>query len=118
MFVLVKARLIRPVVHLLVAVQLLLSAPVATALAANEPSSGMTAECATEMAGKHDDGKCPCCPDGVTLGSCLVTCTAAAAIAPTVQVEKLSTHVDMIVSPPVAALASIADPPLKPPPIV
>lgn len=118
MFVSVKTRLLRPIVYLLVAAQLLLSAPVASALATSQPAKAMTADCAGEMAGKHDAGKCPCCPDGVSMSACLATCTAAAAVAPAVRIEKPPVHVDVSVTPPATEFASIADPPLKPPPIV
>jgi len=116
MFGPVKTRLLRPLLYVLVAAQLLLSAPVVTALAASAPAS-TTAPCAGEMPASGETGKCPCCPDGVSMSACLATCTAAA-VTPTAQVATVSAVATVIAEAPVAALVSLADPPLKPPPIV
>jgi hypothetical protein len=118
MFVPVKTRLLRPLVYVLVAAQILLSAPVVSAFAASEPASAMSAACAAEMQVPGDAGKCPCCPDGVSMSACLATCTAAAAIATTARVTTVAVAADMIADKPVATVVSLADPPLKPPPIV
>jgi hypothetical protein len=118
MFGLVKPRLLRPLVYILVAAQLLLSAPVVNAFAANEPASAMTAPCAGEMPAPDDGGKCPCCPDGVSMSACLAICTAAAAVIPTGQVTTVSVVASVIADVPVTALVSLSDPPLKPPPII
>jgi hypothetical protein len=114
----VKIRLIRPLIYVLVAAQLLLSAPVVNAFAAAEPDGTMSAACAGEMPTLDDGGKCPCCPDGVSMNACLATCTAAAAVMPTVHVTTASVVASVIADAPVTALVSLSDPPLKPPPIV
>lgn len=118
MFAAVKTRLLRPLVYVLVAAQLLLSAPVVTAFSANEPDRAMTTPCTGEMPEPDDAGKCPCCPDGVSMSACLATCTSAAAVTPTSQVTTASVVASAIADAPVTALVSHSDPPLKPPPIV
>jgi len=117
MFVPVKNRLLRPLVYVLVAAQLLLSAPVVNAFAAGEPASAMAAACAGEMMHADHAGKCPCCPDGMSMSACLATCATAAAIAPVLLVTTVSVVTTLIADAPVAALVSLAAPPLKPPPI-
>lgn len=118
MFVPVKSRLLRPLIYVLVAAQLLLSAPVASAFAASEPARAMSAECASDMHHPADATRCPCCPDGVSMSVCLATCAAAAAITTTVRTKSSPAVALAISAAPVVALVSLADPPLKPPPIV
>lgn len=118
MFVPVKTRLCRPLVYVLVAAQLLLSAPVVNAFAASEPARAMSAACAAGMQVPGTADKCACCPDGVSMSACLATCSAAAAIATTVRAMTVSIVAGVIADKPVATLVSLADPPLKPPPIV
>ena len=118
MFAAVKNRLLRPLVYVLVAAQLLLSAPVVNALAAGEPASAMSAACAADMLHPDHTGKCPCCQDGSSMSACLVTCSAAAAVAPAAPVTTETVMASVIADAPVTALVSHAAPPLKPPPIV
>jgi hypothetical protein len=118
MFVAVKTRLLRPLVYVLVAAQLLLSAPVVSAFAASKPASAMSAACASEMHVPGDASKCPCCPDMASMSACLATCTAAAAIMTAEPATTSPVVASAIAAAPVAALVSLSDPPLKPPPIV
>lgn len=113
MFGLVKRY--RLLVHVLVAAQLLLSAPVVTALTASTP--GSTPPCA-DMMMTGDSHPCPCCPDDVSsIAQCLSACTQAAS-----QVGSTTPSITRH-SPPLASapafnpLPVAADPPIKPPPI-
>jgi len=109
-------RILRPVVHALTAAQLLLSAPMVNAFTLLQ---GEATPCAESMAGKEHVSECPCCPDGVqSMAACLSACISAAGIVPSVASIAVSTsHVE---TRDFAAVhvASLADPPLKPPPIV
>jgi hypothetical protein len=109
-------RLLRPVALLIVAAQMLLVFP-AMATAQAPAASGTHAPCAEMPAPNPDDG-CPCCPDNAgSMKGCLVMCSLAAAITPSEFV--------VAVTPSHAApfvehsnhQTSLADPPLKPPPI-
>jgi hypothetical protein len=106
-------------VYALVAVQLLLSAPLSSALAENavaalaSPCAGMDAQPANTDSDSH-----PCCSDSSmdALG-CLSACTAGMAVVP-----GLSYVLGASVAVPAEARALIlhvlpADPPLNPPPI-
>jgi hypothetical protein len=106
----------RPVVHLLVAAQLLLSAPMANAF--DLLAQGEAVPCMERMAAVSDGPDCPCCPDGSqSLAGCLSTCLAAAAITPTILASTaLSGHPETCRTQVTAAFRS-AEPPLKPPPI-
>jgi hypothetical protein len=115
MFAVVKRRL-RPVIFLLVAAQLLLSAPVVNAMAAFASSHGVAAPCAGDMPSHRDD--CPCCPDGAaSIATCLAACTPLVGALPVIEIAPASPSE----STPIAAIAAnvggIDDPPLKPPPI-
>ena len=109
-------RLTKPVALLVVAAQLMLGFP-AMATAQAPAASGTHTPCAEMPAPNHGDG-CPCCPDDSgSMTGCLVMCSLAAAIAPSEFV--------VAVTPSHAApfveysdhRTSLADPPLKPPPI-
>jgi len=119
MFGTVNRRLARPLIYVLVAAQLLLSAPVVTALSPSTSDGATEMPCADSMPKADDSKPCPCCPDGTTsMAGCLSACTASAAMPPT-----LSIHVSSVAAMPVIVaatsnLADLADPPLKPPPIV
>jgi hypothetical protein len=113
----VHKRLLKPLVYLLVAAQLLLAVP------AMASAQSVTAESASipcdEMPGMGEGDECPCCPDGVdSMKDCLVSCMLAAVAAPSTGV---STHVTApnvrVDSTIFAPLVSPSDPPLKPPPI-
>jgi hypothetical protein len=110
-------RTFRPVAYALITAQLLLSAPMVNAFALLQGTA--TPPCAESMAGEKHVSECPCCPDGVqSMAGCLSACISAAAIAPSIASVAVSTaHVETrgFTAVPVAHLA---DPPLKPPPIV
>ena len=109
-------RLARPVALLVVAAQLLLGFS-GMASAQVPASSGTHAPC-DEMPASNPDGSCPCCPDDSgSMNGCLVMCSLAAAIAPSEFVVAVTpSH-----AAPFAEYSddhsSLADPPLKPPPI-
>ena len=107
----VRYRLLKPLVYLLVAAQLLLAVPVGASVAT--PCDEM------EMAGTNDSDPCPCCPDGAdSMKDCLASCTLAAIAAPATQVlARASAPSLRVESEPSAPLVSLSDPPLKPPPI-
>jgi hypothetical protein len=118
MFGTVNRPLIRRIVYALVAAQLLLSAPVVSSLAA---STTATAEmpCADSMPGGDDSKPCPCCPDGVmSIAACLNACSATAAGLPSAHNYLSETAAVPAAVPHFGNLAELADPPLKPPPIV
>jgi hypothetical protein len=109
-------RLSRPVALLVIAAQLLLGFSV-MATAQVPATAGTHAPCEAMPTVEHDDG-CPCCPDDAgSMKGCLTMCSLAAAIAPS--------EIVVAVTPSRAAPfiefagyhTSLADPPLKPPPI-
>jgi hypothetical protein len=108
---------LKPLVCLLVAAQLLLAVP---AMAFVQTTSGAAASspCDDMMdstAGDH----CPCCPDGAgSMKDCLASCTLAAVALPNVQLPARRSAPSLRVEAmPSAPLVALADPPLKPPPI-
>ena len=119
MFGTVNRRLVRSFIYVLVAAQLLLSAPVVTALSPSTSGSATEMPCADSMPNADDSKPCPCCPDGTTnMAGCLSACTASAATPPTlsIQVSDVATMPAIVVAP--SSVTELADPPLKPPPIV
>jgi len=106
-------------VYALVAVQLLLSAPLASALA-EEAVAGLASPCAGMDAqpANTDSDSHPCCSDpSMDALGCLSACTAGMAVVP-----GLSYVLGASVAVPAEARALIlhvlpADPPLNPPPI-
>jgi len=102
----VRRRWLKPLLYWLIALQLLLSATVVSALTSHGTG------CA--QIGDH----CPCCPDGVvSTADCLSACTAASAPPP---VSNLTVTVAARSEAPVQAstrLEQPGEPPLKPPPI-
>ena len=119
MFSLVNRRLIHTLIYVLVAGQVLLSAPIASAMG-NGASAGSTEmPCADSMLQTDDSKPCPCCPDGTaSIAACLSACAASVAALPSPSV-----HIVRMIALPVSAaafpqIADLADPPLKPPPIV
>jgi hypothetical protein len=119
MFGIVNRRRIRSLIYVLVAGQLLLSAPIVTAMAPSTSGSAAEMPCADSMQNADDSKPCPCCPDGTaSMAACLSACTATAATPPTFSIQ-----VSQVITMPTIAgdfvyLAELADPPLKPPPIV
>jgi hypothetical protein len=109
--------MLRPLVFLLVAVQLLLSAPMASALTRD----ALTQASSTAAASAHSDHNaddCPCCPDDVTSGlDCLAACGSAVALpVPLFLLAFHSTASFSAASKPLI-YTPLSDPPLKPPPI-
>ena len=119
MFGIVNRIRVRSLIYVLVAGQLLLSAPIVTAMAPSTSGSAAEMPCADSMRKSDDSKPCPCCPDGTaSMAACLSACAATAATPPT-----LSIQVSQVITMPTIAgdfsyLAELADPPLKPPPIV
>ena len=120
MFGLVNRRFIRTLVYVLVAGQVLLSAPIASAMGQGTGTGVASSEmpCADSMPQTDDSKPCPCCPDGTSsVAACLSACTASVAVLPTLVVHAVKTAA---LPSPVATfpqIADLADPPLKPPPI-
>jgi hypothetical protein len=118
MFSLVNRRLVRTLLYVLVAGQVLLSAPIASAMSMGANAASAEMPCADSMPQADDSKPCPCCPDGTSsVAACLSACTAAAAALPALAVDAVRAAT---LPSPVAAspqIADLADPPLKPPPI-
>jgi hypothetical protein len=113
MFAFVK-RFIRPLLYVLIAAQLLLSAPVVSALTAAPGSSAMP--CAGMMIGETEP--CPCCPEGSeSMAQCLSACTAAFGIVAAHSGVAPAAASSSASAPLFAPLAVFAEPPIKPPPI-
>ena len=109
-------RLTKPVALLVIAAQLLLGVP-AMATTQAPAASGTHAPCDEMPAPNHEDG-CPCCPDDSgSMKGCLVMCSLAAAITP----SEFVVAVTPSRAAPIVGYSdyhsSLADPPLKPPPI-
>jgi hypothetical protein len=106
-------RLSRILLPLLAVAQLLLSLP---AMASASAGSGPSVPC-DEMA-MHDDGDCPCCPDGTdSMNDCLTSCTLGAALIPCTPTVIAVPHVAADFAEIAYTLPTLADPPVKPPPI-
>jgi hypothetical protein len=119
MFVEVTRRLIRSLVYLLVLGQVLLSAPVTSALAGSGSSAATEMPCADSMPQTDDSKPCPCCPDGTAgVAACLSACTGSVAALSILTVQLIRVAAQAPVSPATIPAARSADPPLKPPPIV
>ena len=123
MFGPVSRRILRKLVYVLVAGQLLLSAPVvdaATFVATSTSTAAADAmPCGHEMPAPDHGKPCPCCPDGVTgMAACLSACVAmVGALSPDSQVPFLESGGAVVALAPHGALGA-AEPPLDPPPIV
>lgn len=117
MFGPVKRCYFRPLVYVLVAAQLLLSAPVVSAAAAGS-SSIAEMPCADSMPTAEKFDHCPCCPDGVTtMAGCMSACAVTATALGTTIAHVHRSPVVPIATTVFNNLAESADPPLKPPPI-
>ena len=118
MFSLVNRRFVRTLIYVLVAGQVLLSAPMASAMGHGAKATAAEMPCADSMPHADESKPCPCCPDGTaSMAACLSACTASVAALPT-----LETHIIKAAALPSPAatflqIADLADPPLKPPPI-
>lgn len=112
MFAFVK-RSIRPLACVLIAAQLLLSAPMVSALSAMSAPDSMP--CAGMM---PDTEPCPCCPDGTeNMAQCLSACTAAFAISSAPFAVVPVRTISPSSAPLFVSRHALADPPVKPPPI-
>jgi len=97
----------KPLIYWLVALQLLLSAPVVSALTAS----------GTHCAAFRNH--CPCCPDGVVgMADCLSACSAAAAPPPVCNAVIAEVASSEAPAQAVRRLDTLDEPPLKPPPIL
>jgi hypothetical protein len=121
----VTRRFVRILVHVLVAAQVLLGAPVANAFVDDVPAAAHAGDaagsshCADMMADDSEPASCPCCPDGSTdMTSCFSHCLGTPAAMH--NLAFMSTASDSVApaSPALIHPAALAEPPLKPPPIV
>jgi hypothetical protein len=113
MFAFVK-RLLRPLLYVLIAAQLLLSAPVVSALTAASATNAVS--CADMRMG--DTEPCPCCPEGAeSMAQCLSGCTAAFGFVVAHSGFVSEPESSSASAPLFAPLAVFAEPPIKPPPI-
>ena len=117
MFDLVKRRHFRRIALALVAAQVLLSAPVGSALASIAAASDST-HCAGMMPAADHSESCPCCPDGETgMAACLSACLASAGAIPSLVLPQAGSTLLPTVPLPLVHRVDLADPPLNPPPI-
>jgi hypothetical protein len=113
MFAFVK-RIFRPLLYVLIAAQLLLSAPVVSALSAASASNAIP--CADMMMG--DTEPCPCCPEGTeSMAQCLSACAAAFGFVVAHSGFVAEPEPSSASAPLFAPLAVFSEPPIKPPPI-
>jgi hypothetical protein len=109
-------RLAKPLTYLIVAVQLLLAVP--SMAAAQWPASSHAEMPCDEMPMSAGDDSCPCCPDGVdSMTDCLVSCLLAVAATPAVLVVNILAPTAIGFTDPGHIAGTLAEPPLKPPPI-
>jgi hypothetical protein len=119
MFAYVNRRLIRSLVYLLVLGQVLLSAPAVAALGSLGSSAASEMPCADSMPQTDYSKPCPCCPDGTaSVAACLSGCTGSVAALSNFTVRLIRVAAPAPASVATLPTAQIADPPLKPPPIV
>ena len=112
----VKPGLFRRIVLTLVAAQVLCAPPAANAFAAMT-TSGDQAHCAQMVPAGDSGDDCPCCPEeGMSTAACLNNCLASVGAVPAIILPQPRMTVTRVASRPVLHLASLADPPLKPPP--
>jgi hypothetical protein len=116
---------IRRMVYALVAVQMLLSVPVASVMASGVPAATVASPCADmDNMGMGigstlpDRDSEPCCPDQSTGAvSCLVACAGVMAGVPAVGYVLAASASVPAVAPVLSLHVLPADPPLNPPPI-
>jgi len=115
----VNRRFFRTLIYVLVAGQLLLSAPIVSAMSAWGSTSTAEAPCADMMLHASNTDPCPCCLEGdMGNATCLSACTASVGAISTYQFSMARMAVDPLPVTRVAHIARASDPPLKPPPIV
>jgi hypothetical protein len=118
MFGLVNRRFIRTLIYGLVAGQVLLSAPVASAMGSGASAATAEMPCADSMPQADESNSCPCCPEGTSgVAACLSACTASVAALPTIAVQPQPTPAVPALAPAFLPAADLSEPPLKPPPI-
>src|SRR5687767_14627874 len=103
-------------VPLLVAAQLLLSAPVAGAWA-DQIAAPVQGACAGMDPGMPAGDDCPCCTDEGGVAGCLSNCLASQAAAASTTWPRFDGAPPTALPPRVTSLPTPADPPVKPPPI-
>jgi hypothetical protein len=115
----VISRHFRVLIHVLVAAQVLLSAPVVAAVTHAPDAAGMSGmPCQDSMPAMADGEPCPCCPDGIdSAASCLSACVAALGSISTMTLPRAITSSSKSIGTSSVPLACAAEPPLKPPPI-
>ena len=113
------SRPFRIVVHILAVAQLLLSPVAVSALTTGPATAASEMPCADTMPHADDQRSCPCCPDGAnSVAACLSNCAASVGAISSFELP-ISTLLAMpLPAMPLTQVARIADPPLKPPPIV
>jgi hypothetical protein len=118
----VNRRLSRRWIHLLVAAQILVSAPMASAFAAIA-SAGQDDHCAEMMGSGHGENPamgdtCACCPDGASgVAGCLSACTASLGAIAVFSFASLPAVPVRVAQEPHLQRVLAAEPPIKPPPI-
>jgi len=109
----------RILVQVLVAVQLISAAPLASAMPASQDADEMP--CAEMMGMASSDmnsDDCPCCPEGAdSVAACLAACVAATGITASFVVLPVRADSPRVDLPVLDSHSRIFDPPLKPPPI-
>jgi hypothetical protein len=77
-----------------------------------------SAACEGMMHAADGSDTCPCCPEGVNEAACLSACAASAGMVQTAAVFQANTTIVLAAPRPLGPLVNLAEPPLKPPPIV
>lgn len=96
---------------MLAAAQLLLAIP---AMASANAAAGS----ACDHAGMSSDHGCPCCPDDAnSMSGCLAYCLLGTAVAPSLLLVFTVSHVSQEFADAADFVPTVADPPVKPPPI-
>jgi hypothetical protein len=123
MFPLVNRSFIRTLIYVLVAGQVLLSAPVASAPISSDKGGAAGAAaaempCADSMPQGDESKPCPCCPDGTSgVAGCLSACAGAAAAPSVPAIQTIAIAAQPAPRLSVPQITDLSEPPLKPPPI-
>jgi hypothetical protein len=113
----VSRQLVRKLAWFLLALQLLLSAPLAAAYA-DIASADREDHCAGMTYAGDGGDPCPCCPDGVEgTAACLSACAASVGAITSISFEFGPDDRPAVLHPSAKHRADRSDPPLKPPPI-
>jgi hypothetical protein len=113
------SRRFRALIFVLVAAQVLLSAPVVAAVTNTPDAAGMAGMPCDELMPAMADGEpCPCCPDGIdSAASCLSACVAALGAISSLTLPGVVMTSSTSIAESQTSLACAAEPPLNPPPI-